>query len=116
MLKMRLLKETKDLSVLSWKFTAPALAILNLIDTFLSYYFFQAFGVDVEANPLVRLLITIDTSKVSYLVAKVGFSVILLVYWKKAKQIPVLLSGLCVLGVLLYLGMFIHGAIVIFLV
>ena len=88
------------------------LAILNLADGFFSFYSFQYFGNEIEANLLVAACLAIDTSAGLFLTLKIILTGSLLMYWKTAVRIPRYINGLSSFGVLLYTQMFIYGAYV----
>jgi len=64
----------------------PLLALLNTVDTILTYYFFQRYGLDIERNPLINALLDIDHTAILFLVLKLSGSILILYYWVKVKK------------------------------
>jgi Domain of unknown function (DUF5658) len=89
----------------------PVLAILNVFDASMSYVLFRLYGNHIEGNPLVSsFLIRFDGSGDVFLALKFALSGLILTYWYKADNVTQPITGLTLFGVLLYSGMFLHGA------
>ncbi len=84
----------------------PILAALNAFEAILSFCLFRIFGIDIELNPLISMMLNLDNSLVLFLGLKLGFSAVLVYYWKTAKGIRKGISLLALFGVVLYSAFF----------
>lgn len=73
------------------------------------YPLFSRLGYGIEANLLLDEWLTMDTSAKGFLTLKILLSAVLVIYWKTAACIPRPMSGLSLLGVLIYTQMFTYG-------
>lgn len=88
------------------RITLPLLAVLNAADTVLSYYLFQIYGIDIERNPVIAYVLSLDESAFLFLGLKLGGSVFILAYWITAKKIRAWIHVLGIIGLAVYLSYF----------
>jgi len=90
-------------------YTLPALAVLNLLDAFLSFSLLKAIGSDFKANIVAMKLFQLEPTGTLFLVLKVLFSVLLFIYWKRKISISGVVNALGLFGIGVYLFLICHG-------